>query len=99
MANDREKPNDTVIQLRGTVTFADSFYYFALLNRAGVAQIAPLARPPRGAYHQFMATAPAPPRLSVLNLPNALTTSRLVLAVILFVCISAEWWPAGLLVF
>src|SRR5438067_2402803 len=46
-----------------------------------------------------MATAPAPPRLSVLNLPNALTTSRLVLAVILFVCISAEWWPAGLVVF
>jgi len=46
-----------------------------------------------------MATAPAPPRLSVLNLPNALTTSRLVLAVILFGCISAQWWPAGLVVF
>lgn len=46
-----------------------------------------------------MATAPAPTRPTVLNLPNALTTSRLVLAVILFVCISAGWWPAGLVVF
>jgi len=46
-----------------------------------------------------MPTASAPPRPPVLNLPNALTTSRLVLAVILFGCISAQWWPAGLVVF
>jgi CDP-diacylglycerol---glycerol-3-phosphate 3-phosphatidyltransferase len=46
-----------------------------------------------------MATAPAPPRPPVLNLPNALTTARLVLAVVLFACIADGRWPAGLVVF
>src|SRR5262245_30349397 len=47
-----------------------------------------------------MATAPpAPARQSVLNLPNALTSARLGLAVVLFVCIDAGWWLIGLAVF
>jgi CDP-diacylglycerol--glycerol-3-phosphate 3-phosphatidyltransferase len=33
------------------------------------------------------------------NVPNALTLSRLPLAVLLFVCISYGWWFAGLLTF
>lgn len=33
------------------------------------------------------------------NVPNVLTLSRLPLAVVLFVCISCEWWLAGLVVF
>jgi CDP-diacylglycerol--glycerol-3-phosphate 3-phosphatidyltransferase len=33
------------------------------------------------------------------NVPNALTLSRLPLAVLLFVCISYEWWFAGLVIF
>jgi CDP-diacylglycerol--glycerol-3-phosphate 3-phosphatidyltransferase len=46
-----------------------------------------------------MAVAPPPRRVRVLNWPNVLTFARLLLAVVLFVCIAAEWWLAGLLVF
>jgi CDP-diacylglycerol--glycerol-3-phosphate 3-phosphatidyltransferase len=40
-----------------------------------------------------------PPDSSLWNIPNLLSLSRLPLAVALFVCISAEWWAAGLAVF
>jgi CDP-diacylglycerol--glycerol-3-phosphate 3-phosphatidyltransferase len=40
-----------------------------------------------------------PPRPRLLNLPNQLTLSRFVLAVVLFVLIAAEWWRACLIVF
>jgi len=33
------------------------------------------------------------------NVPNVLTMSRLPLSVLLFACISSEWWPAALLTF
>jgi len=35
----------------------------------------------------------------VLNLPNLLTTARLGLAIILFVCIAQAWWLAGVALF
>src|SRR5262245_34137786 len=42
-----------------------------------------------------MLTAPAPTRPPVLNLPNALTASRLVLAFVLFWLIAVKsWYPA-----
>jgi CDP-diacylglycerol--glycerol-3-phosphate 3-phosphatidyltransferase len=40
-----------------------------------------------------------PPRPRLLNLPNQLTLSRFVLAVILFGLIAAKWWLACLIVF
>jgi CDP-diacylglycerol--glycerol-3-phosphate 3-phosphatidyltransferase len=46
-----------------------------------------------------MATSLRPPSAGVLNLPNGLTLARLGLAIVLFVCISAEWWLVGLVVF
>ena len=46
-----------------------------------------------------MAVAPPPHRPGALNWPNVLTIARLALAVVLFVCIAAEWWLAGLIVF
>jgi CDP-diacylglycerol--glycerol-3-phosphate 3-phosphatidyltransferase len=60
----------------------------------------PLARPARRPYHPLMATAPTrSPSAAVFNLPNGLTLARLVLAVVLFICISLEWWLVGLAVF
>ena len=46
-----------------------------------------------------MATSTQPPSAAVFNLPNGLTLARLGLAVVLFGCISAEWWLVGLVVF
>lgn len=46
-----------------------------------------------------MATAPAPTRAEVFNLPNQLTAGRLVLALVLFVLIAWEQWVACVLVF
>jgi CDP-diacylglycerol--glycerol-3-phosphate 3-phosphatidyltransferase len=47
-----------------------------------------------------MATAsPTRDRPALANLPNQLTAARLVLAVVLFGCVAAEWWLAGLVVF
>src|SRR5947208_12500659 len=46
-----------------------------------------------------MAVAPPLRRPRVLNWPNVLTFSRLALSVVLFACIAAEWWLAGLAVF
>jgi CDP-diacylglycerol--glycerol-3-phosphate 3-phosphatidyltransferase len=46
-----------------------------------------------------MLTAPAPPRPSVVNLPNALTTARLGLAFVLFWLIAVESWLVALGVF
>jgi CDP-diacylglycerol--glycerol-3-phosphate 3-phosphatidyltransferase len=43
-----------------------------------------------------MAVAPPPPRPPLLNLPNALSTSRLFLAAGLFACIAYEAWWGGL---
>jgi CDP-diacylglycerol--glycerol-3-phosphate 3-phosphatidyltransferase len=40
-----------------------------------------------------------PPRPRLFNLPNQLTLSRFVLAVVLFVLIPAEWWLGCLIVF
>jgi CDP-diacylglycerol--glycerol-3-phosphate 3-phosphatidyltransferase len=59
----------------------------------------PLARPGRRAYHPGMATSLRPPSAGVYNLPNGLTLARLGLAIVLFACISAEWWVVGLVVF
>src|SRR5437762_5974219 len=42
------------------------------------------------------ATTPHPP---VVNVPNLLTASRLVLSIVLFVLIDQQWWLACLLVF
>src|SRR5262245_43155021 len=39
-----------------------------------------------------------PPRPRLLNLPNQLTLSRFVLALVLFGLIAAEWWLACLIV-
>ena len=36
---------------------------------------------------------------SLGTVPNLLSLSRVPLAVVLFVCITREWWPAGLVVF
>jgi CDP-diacylglycerol--glycerol-3-phosphate 3-phosphatidyltransferase len=46
-----------------------------------------------------MAVATPPRRLRLLNWPNILTLARLGLSVVLFACIAAAWWPAGLVVF
>jgi phosphatidylglycerophosphate synthase len=47
-----------------------------------------------------MSTMTTPQRpATVFNLPNQLTASRLVLAVILFAFISFEWWLSALLTF
>lgn len=46
-----------------------------------------------------MATASPTTRTNVYNLPNLLTSARLVLAIVLFGCIAAEWWLIGLVVF
>ena len=42
-----------------------------------------------------MALASPPHRPPLVTIPNALTASRLGLAVVLFACISAEWWLVG----
>jgi CDP-diacylglycerol--glycerol-3-phosphate 3-phosphatidyltransferase len=46
-----------------------------------------------------MATSVRPPSAAVFNLPNGLTLARFGLAIVLFGCIFAEWWLAGLVVF
>jgi CDP-diacylglycerol--glycerol-3-phosphate 3-phosphatidyltransferase len=46
-----------------------------------------------------MATSVRPPSAAVFNLPNGLTLARFGLAIALFVCIFAEWWLIGLVVF
>ena len=43
-----------------------------------------------------MAVAPPPRRPPLANLPNALSASRLFLAVGLFACIASEAWWGGL---
>src|SRR5437763_9872293 len=57
----------------------------------------PPATPPP--HHLPASPSPVLPRPPVLNLPNLLTTARLGLAVVLFVCIAQEWWLAGAAVF
>src|SRR6266478_1698104 len=57
----------------------------------------PPATPPP--HHLTASPSPVLPRPPVLNLPNLLTTARLGLAVILFVCIAQEWWLAGVALF
>jgi CDP-diacylglycerol--glycerol-3-phosphate 3-phosphatidyltransferase len=46
-----------------------------------------------------MATATTPPRPSVFNLPNQLTASRLVLALVLFLFIDLSLWVGCIVVF
>ena len=53
----------------------------------------PPATPPP--HHLTASPSPVLPRPPVLNLPNLLTTARLGLAVVLFVCIAQAWWLAG----
>src|SRR5205823_621360 len=54
--------------------------------------MSPATPPP---HHLTASPSPVLPRPPVLNLPNLLTTARLGLAVILFVCIAQAWWLAG----
>lgn len=44
-------------------------------------------------------SAPSSPAVSILNLPNFLTLSRLALAVVLYACIEMRAWLVGLIVF